>query len=69
MALGTPTLTRGRLVEMLLAMEGATDDTPVIGYSAALGDYTNIEDVTFDQFNGDFAITIEIKHNYDERQW
>lgn len=67
--LNMATLTRGRLIEMLEAMEGADDDTPVIGYVTTLENYVNINDVYFDGENGDIAITINLVDNYDTRQW
>lgn len=63
------TLTRRQLIDMLLAMEGAGDDTPVIGYVPTLGNYVNIDGVDYDALNGDIAITINIRDNYDSRQW
>lgn len=69
MALGKVTLTRGELIEQLLAMEGADDDTPVIGYLNTIENYVNIDDVYFDADRGDMAIVLNVRDNYDTRQW
>lgn len=67
--LNAATLTRGQLIQALLDMEGSDDDTPVIGYLNTVENYVNIDDVYFDPNSVGPAITINLRDNFDTRQF
>lgn len=63
----TPTMTAGQMIAQLQKIPA---DTPLLGYlGGPVEDYLNVDGVHFDPGNPDIAATIELRNDYDTRQW
>ncbi len=61
------TMTAGQLIQQLQKLPA---ETPLLGYlGAGIENYVNVDGVHFDPTNPDIAATIELRDDYDTRQW